>query len=518
MNTEKTPNISTDGKDAPSSDANLIKLDDSKSGGGANDINSKITALDTDLAQLRAELGSINSSVEEGLDRLSDTDTDLTAKVSETYKRLGEIDNAYKSLMAISTRIDTDIQKLNGDVSTVAEQSANGIKNLEKSTMAQSNDFAQKNQQVVSRVNQLVETSKLTSEMLNQKIQSTTENILNIEKNVVAEIQNLSDATDDKTDAIERNIEQSRAQILKLQSVDEAIIKRATTLEISAAELGVKSQTLEASTDQLFASAELLSSELDELKELTAKQGGMIGGLQTVTSELGEKLGLLSSRESKHFTIVSLGFLLLIIAVAVIYLSQQDQFSVTDDRIMAQGEKVESQIVNLQQVQADDKVSTDGSLVALGDKVDTVSSDLKQALASEMARVEEKVVALRDQVHSVEGRFNNASPFSQIGNDNIIHGERWIAGLPADNYSIQLAYVDDKAKLFEIAERYNNDLDDSLSYFTVKKAGVSHYVLLSGNYSTEDIARRKLAGLPHYIEMQKPVIRELSQVQQYLAE
>ena len=66
------------------------------------------------------ELGVINNSVEEGLDRLSDSDTDLTAKVSETYKRLGEIDNAHKSLLKISSHIDADIQKLDGDVSTSA--------------------------------------------------------------------------------------------------------------------------------------------------------------------------------------------------------------------------------------------------------------------------------------------------------------------------------------------------------------------------------------------------------------
>ena len=138
---------------ADKGESKLLKFDDTSSsnnisGTGASstgkDINIKITALDTDLEHLRSELSAINNSVEEGLDRLSDTDTDLTAKVSETYKRLGEIDNAYKSLLEISCRIDIDIQKLNGDVSTVAEVSANGIKTLEQSTIAQSTEFAHK--------------------------------------------------------------------------------------------------------------------------------------------------------------------------------------------------------------------------------------------------------------------------------------------------------------------------------------------------------------------------------------
>lgn len=82
----------------------LLKFDESNSVTTGKDINNKITSLDNDLVHLRSELGAINSSVEEGLDRLGDTDTDLTAKVSETYKRLGEIDNSYKSLLEISTR------------------------------------------------------------------------------------------------------------------------------------------------------------------------------------------------------------------------------------------------------------------------------------------------------------------------------------------------------------------------------------------------------------------------------
>jgi len=161
--------VASQNSTADSKKSKLLKFDENNTVSPGKDINEKITTLDTDLAQLRMELGIINNSVEEGLDRLGDTDTDLTAKVAETYKRLGEIDNAYKSLLEISSRIDTDIKKLNGDVSTVAEQSATGIKNLEQSTIAQSHEFTQKNQQVTSRVKQLVETSKLTSELLGQK-------------------------------------------------------------------------------------------------------------------------------------------------------------------------------------------------------------------------------------------------------------------------------------------------------------------------------------------------------------
>ena len=130
----------------------VLSFDEENKVSTGKDINVKITALDSDLDQLRAELSVINSSVEEGLDRLGDTDTDLTAKVSETYKRLGEIDNSYKALLAISSRIDNDMRRLNGDISDVAEQSATGIKSLEQSTVTQSNDLVHKNQHELDQV------------------------------------------------------------------------------------------------------------------------------------------------------------------------------------------------------------------------------------------------------------------------------------------------------------------------------------------------------------------------------
>jgi len=87
MTSDKLPaDTTTSGSDAvaENGESKVLKFDESNLASPAKDINTKITALDTDLAHLRAELSAINGSVEEGLDRLGDTDTDLTAKVSET--------------------------------------------------------------------------------------------------------------------------------------------------------------------------------------------------------------------------------------------------------------------------------------------------------------------------------------------------------------------------------------------------------------------------------------------------
>jgi len=482
----------------PAAQSKLLKFDENNAVSSGKDINTKITALDTDLEQLRAELVSINNSVEEGLDRLSDTDTDLTSKVSETYKRLGEIDNAYKSLLDISARIDTDIQKINGDVSIVAQQSASGIKNLEQSTVAQSNEFSQKNQLVASKVEQLVETSKLTGELLNQKIQSTTDNMLRIEKSVIAEIETLSSSTKEKTDSLGSSVDQNKAKILKLQSIDEAIIRRATTLEISSAELTMASQRLDSSVELLQVSSESLSSNVNELKErtlaleeLTNSHGSLITGLQRATSDISNKLTMLAGKERKHFNAVTAGLAILLVVTAAVYFIQQNKFELNDARI-----------ADLQQMQTGYKAMSDDSLTVLENKIEQVNH---------------KIQSVQDQAQSIDGRLSQASPFSQIGDDNIIHGAQWISDLPGNNYTVQLAYVKNKDTMYEIAQRYNYYLKDSLSYFDIKENGTAKYVLLSGNYTSQQQAVAAIQSMPRYIDMQQPVIRKLDSVQKYIA-
>jgi len=479
-------------------EAKLLDFDQESKVSTGRDINVKITALDSDMAQLRAELSTINSSVEEGLDRLGDTDTDLTAKVSETYKRLGEIDNAYKSLLQISSRIDGDLQKLNGNISDVAVQSATGIKSLEQSTVTQSYELAQKNHQVASKVNQLVETSKLTSEMMGKSIQSSTEKMLLIEKNVVAQIDNLSAVTKDKTDSIAETAEHNKAKILKLQSVDEAIIRRATMLEITTAELTVKGQYIDSSVEQLQISSDALSASVNEIREraaaleaLTSRHGSLIDGLQKGSADIATKLKTLAGREQKHFNFSLIGFLLLLVASAVIFVTQQSRFASNDLMFVEQGEMFGKQNAGLQQSQ-----------VALEEKIEQVTSQLND---------------VQDQAASIAGRVSQSPFIEQIGDDNIIHGPQWITALSPEGFTVQLAYADNKDALYEIAQDYNFYLQDSLSYFVTNEKGTEKYVLLSGSYDSRQQAESVVKTLPAYIDRQQPVVREIAAVQKYIA-
>jgi len=164
----------------------------------ANDINNKINHLETNLSNLKAELEAVNQSVEEGLDRLSDNDLDITAKVSETYKRLGEIDGTYKSLSKISDDIDSEVKKLTAEIEIVVEQSAAELERVESSSSAQIEETKQQHEQLVVRVNDLVDQSRETNKELTDSIKKNTDALVALEKQLVAEIDALANSTEAK--------------------------------------------------------------------------------------------------------------------------------------------------------------------------------------------------------------------------------------------------------------------------------------------------------------------------------
>ena len=118
---------------------------------------------------------------------------------------------------------------------------------------------------------------------------------------------------------------------------------------------------------------------------------------------------------------------------------------------------------------------------------------------------------------SVNGRLSKSSPFSQISDDNIIHGAQWIAELPEENFIVQLAYTDNINALYESAQSYNYYLKDVLSYFEVNDNGMAKYVLLSGNYATRKQAIAAIDAMPRYIDRQQPSVRKLDVIQKHIS-
>ena len=349
--------------------------------------------------------------------------------------------------------------------------------------------------------------------------------MLQMEKQVVAEIESLSSATKDKTATIEASIESNRAKILKLQSVDEAIIKRATTLEISAAELAVKSQDMQVSVEQLQQTTGNLSNGLAKLREQTRalediskNHGSLIGSLQKASADITDKVTLLANRENKHFNFSVVGLLVLLVVSAVIYFTQQSRFDISETKLVEQSAVLDEKINGLQQTQEASVTTVSDSLHVLENRIEQVSAKLQEKIEKETAQTEQKLQTVNDQLQSVDARLTQTSPFSLIGDDNIIHGSQWIMSLPEENYALQLAYVDNRDALYEIAQRYNYYLKDTLSYFKVNDNGTTKYVLLSGNYTTQQQAVAQMQSMPRYIAMQRPVVKKLTDVQTYISQ
>jgi septal ring-binding cell division protein DamX len=458
----------------------------------STDINEAITALDSDLAHLRLEIHMINSSVEAGLNRLDDNNLDLTAKVSDTYKRLGEIGNAYESLLDISTRIDNELQALNDRVSEAA--------NPDVSDQAVAG-------QTTARVNQLLETSRSSSEMLRNDIHAATESMLQIEKKVVAQIEDMADASQRKTASLVDTVDQSKAKILKLQAVDEAIIRRATTLEIASAELTAKGQHVESSVELLQSNSDVLMRSYKKLNQRTfalegiAKQHeGTIKGLRKGSDDTTEQLSLLATRVNRYFNVTLIGFLLMIVLFVVVLISQNKRVDTNKFAFVTPVDVLPEPVVSESIKPSDSGVATDIATVAIEEKIKKVSVNVSEVLSP---------------AEAVEAGINKPVAVTQKDTDNTVHDSRWIEELPAENFAVQLAYVDNKGFIYDIAKKYNLRQKGSLYYFVTHDK--KKYILLTGNYVSEQQALSAVRLLPNVMAMRKPVVRKISDIQQYIA-
>jgi len=482
------------------------------------DINTKITSLEKDLNELNSELRSINASVEEGLDRLGDSDTDLNAKVSETYKRLGEIDNAYRSLMTISVKLDADILKVTQDVSDVAQQSVEGLKELEEMSVEKSNDLAERNQQVVTRVDSLVEHSRTTNDLLHESIKLNTQSMLTLEKKLITEIETLSDSTQTQVDDIEMQLASNKARIIKMQKVDEAIVRRATTLEITSSELTQKSSDMSASIQQLEDKADDLTEKVvdlmvhtQQLQDASTKHAGLIGSLQNNLTEAGQSLLALTKLETRHFRFVLATLLIIVLAIVglTVYQDRMWQQNAQSDNTAAQ----ELSTLQAQNVSTTQTLSSlDSQLKVMDETHQQHLAELNTQLRQKLMKLDNKVTTMDDQVQTLDGRLNNSVMFDNIGSDNVIHGQQWVAEQPANNFVIRVAIVPAKSDLYEVAESYSHYLNDKLSFIRLAKGEQEAFILLYGSYESEAAARKAFAQLPNSIASTKPVIGRFKQL------
>lgn len=461
-------------------DDNLITLEDkSQDVKRASDINNKIITLEDNLGDLQTELNEVNMSVVEGLDRLNDSDLDLTSKVTETYKRLGEIDHTYKSLSGILDNIDSDVKKLALEVSDVAEQSAAELENLEATSSQQYSQLNELNEKLAQRVNDLVRHARETHEQLSTSISHNTEALLKLEKQLVEEIDFLTTSTQERNDKLdaklgkaEKTIATNKAKILKMQAIDEALDKRAGELEMTTTELSDKSLAQQAALEQLESRSTELAWSLEELKKQSDKHAEQIIDIQVNTSLLGRTLMALAAVEKRHFRIASAG--LAILAVAI------------------------------------------GLTIYFQNAVNNIDAQHIAGVQTDIESINSKLQGVDDRLESLDGRMGYMSPFSQFGKDSVIHGSQWLAKQSADHFAIQIASSTSKNELYIIAQRYRHYFTEAMSYYTINTEYGQRHVLVYGSFANNAQAAASLWRMPRYINQQRPSITRIGDIQKLI--
>lgn len=480
----------------------LIRLDsETRPSTRPNDINIKINTLESSLSALQGELETVNQSVVEGLDRLSDNDLDITAKVSETYKRLGEIDNTYKSLSKISGEIDSEVKKLALEMEEVADQSAAELGRLETTSSTQIKETNLQHEQLVVRVNKLIEHSRETNNELSKSIKENTDALQTLEKQLLLEINTLANSTEQRDNELASDvsaavtaIEKNRARIIQMQSVDEALSKRATLLEITVAELTDHSQKMQSSVNLLDARTNDLSSSVINLNEEIEQHTLLIAEAQQRAEKTDHWLLSLTNLEKFHFRTLSGGLVLVLLLITALYMYQQET-SQNNNLIHAENTQlIDQKVANLQQ--------------------QVVDRQNKQLVMNE--RFQNELQNINDQTTSMDARISQSSPFSQFGPDNIVHGAQWIAKQPASNYAIQLAIVKDKQQMFELVRRYSYYLKEPLAYYVLDSAEDKKFVLIYGSFKTNKDLSSAQYRMPGRINFQRTNVVRIANIQKVL--
>lgn len=453
---------------------------------------TKIAEVESEVSQLYKDVDVTNSSINSSIENLERDHGDLSARVSETYKQLGSVEKTYKSLNNKSTKITAEIKKITTKVESIADSVSQQIADIEESTQSLSTQVEtlgtetyQKSQQLTEGQEALIESTgsiikeaKKTSKALTKSIKDNAALMKSLEQQLVTEIETLAAKTDKKSNKLQSNIDSANkeikshsAKMLLLQSVDEALDKRASQLELTSEELTKNSIVLFKETKKLDQrstaledSVEVLDIQVERLHQESEAHQAQIDELKLQTKETNIALKALAILENKHFKMASGFIALVLISVVALYFYQNQQWT-NNSVTVAEQNKVTTHTIN----DLTDHVKTE----------DTLSATKINALETQVASLNQQLKTVNDNNQSLDQRLVNIAPHRQIGSDNVIHSQQWINLQSAENYSVKVAIAESKNDLFELAVRYNYYLKDVLSYH---QKG-DQFVLYMGQYS-----------------------------------
>jgi chromosome segregation ATPase len=485
------------------------------------EINDQITAVEGSISTLTKKLNATNKQVKSDVNRLTTSDAEITDKVADTYKQLAVIDNTFGELSQQSNKITVDLKKVNTTLKAFEKSSKEAL-NLAIDTQSEVNsEFTQQHEDLIQRAEKLSKNAKTISTKLTKSIKENSKALSELEAKIITDLENVAQLSqsrdeklDDKIKTSNDEISSQKAKMLLMQSVDEALEKRAAALEGTSDQLVIDSQNLRDSTETLDILTSKLSSDVQALELHTAQlaqenieQQAQIDELQVNTGSITRTLLALATLEKKHFRVLAGGSLLLVLAVIATFFYGE---YVRDTEMANEGQRntvINEQVSNLQNKVEDEQMASQvfySEIIELQNNLTQVKSELQQKteqlnteFQQKAEEIKAEIVEMNDEVQSLDGRVQYLAPLYNFGSDNTIHGSQWLSNLDESKLSIKIATVAEKQDMYKIAQRYSNYFTEELAYFIT--ADEQYALVYGGNFNDEQQVTDTLRNMPSYI-------------------
>lgn len=468
------------------------------------EINRQMSSLEGAIDKLNKKVNSTNRKIKSEVDRLTTSDAEITDKVADTYKQMGVIDTALVSLNTDSSKIGADLKKVNSKVKAFEKKSAKALDSVVEQQAVINDEFKAQYASIVERAEKLSKKATSITTKLNKSIKSHRKELSELEARIVSELETIAEASQQRDSNLGKQIDDAtseissqKAKMMIMQRVDEALEKRAASLEANAERLLDETEELRKTTDALDVLTSKLSSDVEVLEQKTAllaeqneQQQGDIDTLHDKSEHQAQSLLALGRKVGRHFGLLGAISLLLLLAIIGLYLFDQYQ---RDVDMAAQTERdgaTVEQVAKLQTQVGNGQVASRQAEQQIG--------DLQQSIEG----IKQDMQGMTDQVESLDGRLQYMSPLYSFGSDNTIRGEHGLAALNPEHFSIRLATVDQKQEMYQVAQRYSGYLKDhDLAYYNDADG---RYVLIYGSeFESEEAVVAALRTLPRYINFEK---------------
>lgn len=481
---------------------NLVSLVDDGKEKQVMEINKQMTSLEDSIIKLNKQLNSTNKQVKNDVQRLTESDAEITDKVAETYKQLGIIESTFQSLSVESQKINTDLKKVNSTIKAFERSSADALNSAIENQSQINGEFKSNHEEVVERAEKLAKKATSISKKLDKSIKDNSKALTDLEARIVVELETIAQTSekrdqklDDKIDTANDEINSHKAKMMLMQSVDEALEKRASALEQTSQQLLADSaalkdttETLDILTSRLVADVDALEIHTARLQQQNDQQQGVIETLQDKAESLGRSLLALADLEKKHFRALGAFSLLLMLAVIGLFFYGQYARDTESNAEALRNSQVNESITDLQTRVQDEQMASQVFYSEITD------------LQKDIDSIQDKMLAMNDQVESLDGRVQFLAPLYNFGSSNTIHGSQWMANLDPALNSIKIATVNDKQSLYEIAQRYSHYFTEELAYYST--ADNQFTLIYGGNFKDDAVLENALRRMPRYINHQ----------------